>query len=297
MIFPGNTPLVYLANFSRITQNHIFAKLEHANPTGSVKERPAFYMIENALKRGEITTHTTVIEATSGNTGIALAAVCARRRLSLKIFMPENMTIERRTVISRYGAEIILTPAGDGMKGAISEAQKEAEYPSFFYTRQFENMDNPLSHYLGTGPEILSECPGIDYLICGIGTGGTVSGTGRFLKERKRNITIIGVEPEESAVLSGKSPDKHGIQGIGAGFIPKILDRSVIDYVQTVSTESAYDHSALASSQEGISAGLSSGAVLGSAIDYINNHQIKGKRFVLIFPDSSDRYLSLLKNL
>ncbi len=287
----GNTPLVRL-NRLVSKNNLVFAKLEMFNPLASVKDRIGLAMIEAAEKSGRIGEGADIVEPTSGNTGIALAFICAARGYRLTLTMPESMSRERREILKRLGAELVLTPAGEGMKGAIEKAREIAKKTGAFMPQQFENPANPEIHYRTTALEIWEDTDGqVDIFVAGIGTGGTVSGVGRYLKERKAGIEVVGVEPSESPVLSGGSAGAHGIQGIGAGFVPKILNRDVVDRIVTVETGEAKEMFRALPLEEGLFVGISSGAAMAAArrIDT----EVKGKIIVVLFPDTGERYLSV----
>ncbi len=292
----GKTPMLELV---RIEKKHglsarIVAKLEYMNPAGSVKDRVARAMIDDGERNGLITKDSVIIEPTSGNTGIGLASVCAARGYRAIIVMPETMSQERRMLMRAYGAELILTDGALGMSGAIARAEElVTEIPNAVLAGQFTNPMNPRAHYLTTGPEIYSDTDGdVDIFVAGVGTGGTISGVGRYLKEKNPNVKIVAVEPSGSAVLSGKPSGKHGLQGIGAGFIPDVLDRTVIDEVVTVSEEEAYSAAREFGSLQGILCGISSGAALHAAISVAQRNENAGKTVVVLLPDSGDRYLS-----
>ncbi len=281
----GNTPLVQLTHFS-----HVYAKLEARNLTGSAKDRAALFMVNDAEKRGLLSPGGTVIEPTSGNTGIALAAIAARRGYKAVIVMPDSMSIERQKLMQAYGAEVLLVPGA--MTASIEKAEALAKAtPGSVILRQFENPANAEAHYRTTGPEIWAQTEGnIDIFVCAVGTGGTITGTARYLKERDPAIRIVAVEPAGSPVLSGGKPGKHGIQGIGAGFIPKLLDSSLLDQIVTVTDEDAFYAARRLVSTEGILAGISSGAALWAAERIAKENP--GKRVLTILPDSGERYLS-----
>lgn len=272
----------------------IFAKLESLNPSGSVKDRAALFMIKSALCEGLIDEKSRVIEATSGNMGISLAMLSAIFGYSALIVMPENMSRERQALIKSYGGEVILTPAEKGMAGAVERAEQLAlDTKGSYMPRQFSNRNNMLAHYKTTGPEIYSDMGGlVDIFICGVGTGGTFSGVGKCLKEKIPSVRLIGVEPSESAVLSGGVAGSHGIQGIGAGFVPPLLDLSLLDEVVTVSTEEAMFCARLLSRAEGIFSGISSGAVLSAAISVAKREGIQDKNIVILLPDGGEKYMS-----
>ena len=273
---------------------NIIAKLEFFNPLGSVKDRIGLAMINDAEKQKKINSDTVIIEATSGNTGIALAFVCAARGYKLILTMPTSMSLERRKMLNFLGAKITLTPKEFGMNGAIQEAEKiHQQTKNSIILNQFSNQANPRIHFLTTAQEIWDDTEGkIDCLISGVGTGGTISGVGKFLKEKKKNIKIIAVEPEDSSVISGGDPGSHSIQGIGAGFIPKNLDLKIIDQVLQISNSSAFNFSRSLGKLEGIAAGISSGAVLAAAIEIHEDPKMKNKNSVIIIPSFAERYLS-----
>lgn len=289
----GNTPLVRLNYFSG--KVNIYAKLEGGNPGGSVKDRPALFMFMDALRRGLIDDEHGVVEPTSGNTGIALSMLCACYGIPCVLVMPENMSLERRALLSLYGAELVLTPANEGMKGAIEEAKRIALERNFFMPDQFSNPENVRAHLLTTGPEIISQMGygKIDAFVAGVGTGGTVTGVGRALRSFHPKVKIFGVEPSSSSVLSGGSPGPHKIQGIGAGFVPPILDISILDGVLSVDDEEALELAKMLSKKEGISAGISSGANLAGCLRILEELP-PGSNIVTIFPDRADKYISIL---
>ncbi len=291
----GNTPLLQAERFSSALKlkTTVFAKLEYLNPTGSVKDRVAKNILLQAWDRGEIYKDSVLIEPTSGNTGIGLAAMGQALGLRVIITMPETMSVERQKLIRAYGAEVILTNGAKGMKGAIEQAELLAkETPNAFILGQFVNPDNPGAHYLTTGPEIWEDLEQVDILIAGVGTGGTISGAGKYLKEKNPKLQIIAVEPANSPVLTKGYSGSHGIQGIGAGFIPKTLDVSCYDRVLDVADEDALAMAKLFMETEGISIGISSGAVLFAAVCVARESQNENKNIVVILPDSGDRYLS-----
>ena len=289
----GNTPLVKLSRIGG-TNATILAKLESFNPCGSIKDRIAVSMIQAAEDAGDLTEKTIVVEPTSGNTGIGLAFVCASKGYKLVLTMPESMSIERRRLLQILGADIVLTPAELGMKGAIEEAEKIAnETPSAFMPQQFKNPANPDIHRRTTALEIWDDTDGkVDIFIAGVGTGGTVTGCGEVLKQKNPNIRIVAIEPTNSAVLSGEEPGKHKIQGIGAGFIPDVLNTDIIDEIFKVENEEAMEASRLLASKEGILAGISSGAAMHAAIEISKRPENKGKNIVVILPDTGERYIS-----
>lgn len=291
----GNTPMLRLLNFQNnndINAN-IYAKLEYFNPAGSVKDRVAFNMIKDAKDKGLIKDNTVIIEPTSGNTGIGLAMAARAMGLKIIIVMPDTMSVERRKLMTAYGAELVLTDGKLGMSGAIEKAkQLSEEYDDSFIPNQFENEANANAHYLSTGKEIYNDLPDVDIFVACVGTGGTISGVGRYLKEKNANIKIVAVEPSSSAVLSGEKAGAHKIQGIGAGFIPKILERKVIDEVITVSDEDAYSFGRNLAKDEGFLVGISSGAALCAALTLAKRPENVGKNIVVLLPDTGDRYLS-----
>ncbi len=292
----GNTPLIELKNIAGEYSlgAKLFAKAEMFNPTGSAKDRAAKYMVDDAEKRGIIVNGATIIEPTSGNTGIGLAAYAVPKGYRVIIVMPENMSEERKMLMKAYGAELVLTDGKLGMSGAIAEAERlHKEIEGSFIPDQFGNPANALSHYETTGPEIWRDTDGsVDIFVAGVGTGGTLTGVGRFLKEQNPNIKIVAVEPESSAVLSGGKAGAHGLQGIGAGFIPKVLDTSVIDEIIALGDEEAYSAGRLLGKKEGLLSGISSGAALHAAILLAKREENKGKNIVVLLPDTGSRYLS-----
>ena len=297
----GNTPLVRLANLSSETGVELLAKLESFNPLGSIKDRVAVAMVNDAEARGMLLPGGTIIEPTSGNTGIGLAFVCASRGYRLILTMPESMSIERRTLLAHLGAELVLTPAPEGMKGAVARAAAlQAATPGSWMPDQFNNPANPAMHYQSTGPEIWQQVHGqIDAFVAGVGTGGTVSGAGRYLKQQRAAIRIAAVEPAASPVLSGGNPGPHKIQGIGAGFVPGNVDRSVIDEILSVANEEAIEQARVLARREGMLCGISGGAALAGALQLAARAEFQGKRIVFILPDTGERYLStdLMANL
>lgn len=292
----GNTPLVELKHMEERHQlkGRLLAKLEYLNPAGSVKDRIAREMIEDAERKGVLKAGATIIEPTSGNTGIGLAAIAAAKGYRLIIVIPETMTVERRNLIRAYGAEIVLSDGTKGMSGAIAKANElAAEIADSFIVGQFENPANPAAHYKTTGPEIWADTDGnVDAFVAGVGTGGTVTGAGRYLKEKKESITVIAVEPAASPVLSGGNSGKHTIQGIGAGFVPKILDTGIYDAVAAVEDADAVAYAKEIASSEGILVGISAGAALKAAVDWAKLPENEGKTVVAVLPDSGDRYYS-----
>ncbi len=292
----GNTPLLQLNSYSK---NHelkanVLAKLEYLNPAGSVKDRVGLAMLNKAQKEGLLNKDTVIIEPTSGNTGIGLAAIAASRGLKVVLTMPETMSVERRNLLKAYGAEIVLTDGKLGMKGAIEKANElAAQYPNSFIPGQFVNPANPQAHFDTTGPEIWADTQGnIDFFVAGVGTGGTISGTGNFLKSKNKDIQIVGVEPDTSAVISGGRPGPHKLQGIGAGFIPETLSVKVLDEVLPISAEEAFAAAKELALTEGILVGISSGAALAAATKIAEKEENAGKTIVVLLPDTGDRYLS-----
>ncbi len=292
----GKTPLLRLSHIEKeyALEAKIIAKLEYFNPAGSAKDRVALSMINEAEAMGLLKKDSVIIEPTSGNTGIGLALVCASRGYRLIIVMPDTMSAERRTLMRALGAELVLTDGKKGMTGSIEKAKELAKtLPHSFIPDQFSNPANPLAHYKTTGPELFADTDGkIDIFVAGIGTGGTISGTGKYLKEQNENIQIIGVEPQNSAVLSGGKAGAHKLQGIGAGFVPDALDLTVIDEILPVSDEDAYTVARQMGKLEGILVGISSGAALFAAIEFAKRPENKGKTIVVLLPDTGDRYLS-----
>lgn len=289
----GGTPLVRINKLGS-TNAEVVAKVEFFNPGGSVKDRIALAMIEAAEKGGLLKPGALIIEPTSGNTGVGLALVAAVRGYKLILTMPETMSIERRKLASAYGAEIVLTAGADGMKGAIAKAlELQKQYPGSFIPQQFENPANPAYHQLTTGPEIWQDTDGkVDALVAGVGTGGTLTGTGKYLKAKNPDIKIYAVEPDTSPVLSGGTPGPHKIQGIGAGFVPKVLKTDLITGVITVSAENAGKTAREAAAKEGLLVGISSGAALYAALELAQKPEFAGKRIVALLPDTGERYLS-----
>ena len=291
----GKTPLLKLQRYmdANACKADILAKLEYQNPGGSVKDRVAIRMIDEAEKAGILHKGDVIIEPTSGNTGIGLACVAAARGYHLIITMPETMSVERRRLLSAYGAELVLTPASKGVKGSIRKANELAEQLHAFVPSQFSNPYNPKSHYETTGPEIWADTDGkIDVFVAGVGTGGTISGTGRYLKEKNPNIQIVAVEPAGSPVLSDGIPGRHKIQGIGAGFIPETLDMEFYDEILTVTDDDAYQACRELARREGVLCGISSGAALSAAKELAVKPAYQGKTIVALFPDGGERYLS-----
>ena len=289
----GGTPLV---KFNRINNGYaeIFGKIEYFNPGGSVKDRIAYAMITQAEKQGLINSETVIIEPTSGNTGIGLALVAAVKGYKLILTMPETMSLERRALLKAYGAELVLTPGSEGMKGAVRKAEElSRQYGNAFIPQQFKNFSNPEIHRLTTAQEILNDTGGnVDMFVAGVGTGGTITGVGEILKKHNPNIRIVAVEPSASAVLSGEMPGPHKIQGIGAGFIPEILNIDVIDEIVKVTNDDAINTSRRLAKLEGLLVGISSGAAAYAALSLANRSDNKGKRIVVVLPDTGERYLS-----
>ncbi len=292
----GNTPLLEVKNFSKANNLNatVLAKLEYFNPAGSVKDRIAKAMIEAAESEGKLKKGATIIEPTSGNTGIGLAAVATAKGYHAILTMPETMSIERRNLLKAYGAEIVLTDGAKGMKGAIAKAEELAkEIKNSFIPSQFTNQNNPAIHEKTTGVEIWNDTEGkVDVFIAGVGTGGTLTGVGRFLKKNNPNVKIIAVEPKTSPVLSKGTAGPHKIQGIGAGFVPDTLDTNIYDEVLPISNEDAFKFGKLFAHSEGILVGISSGAALAAAVQIANRDEFKGKTIVALLPDTGDRYLS-----
>lgn len=292
----GNTPLVRLNNLIKKNElkAYLLAKVEYFNPAGSVKDRIAKEMILDAIDKGLIKEGTTLIEPTSGNTGIGLSAVATALGLKIIITMPETMSVERRNLMKAYGAQLVLTPGAEGMKGAIAKAKELAqEIPNSFIPGQFENPANPAAHYKTTGPEIYQQTDGkVDIFVAGVGTGGTISGIGKYLKEKNPNVKIVAVEPASSAVLSTGKAGSHKIQGIGAGFVPDTLDTGIYDEIITVENDDAFFTGKEIAKTEGILVGISSGAALFAAKQLALKEENKGKTIVVLLPDSGDRYLS-----
>lgn len=292
----GNTPLVRLNGYQKEKKldAELLAKLEYFNPAGSVKDRVALYMLLDAQEKGLLKRDSVIIEPTSGNTGIGLAAVAAEKGIRTIIVMPDTMSIERRNILKAYGAELVLTDGKLGMKGAIAKANELAEeIPHSFIPGQFTNDANPLAHYKTTGPEIWKDTDGdVDILVAGVGTGGTLSGAGCYLKEQNPDIQVVAVEPKDSPVLSEGRAGSHKLQGIGAGFVPRTLDIDIYDEVIPVTTQQAYDAARLLAKEDAILAGISSGAALYAAEVLAKRPENRGKRIVIIIPDSGEKYLS-----
>ena len=292
----GNTPLVRVNNLIKKDElkADVLAKLEYFNPAGSVKDRIAKEMIQDALEKGLINENTTLIEPTSGNTGIGLSAVATALNLKIIITMPETMSVERRNLMKAYGAELVLTPGSEGMKGAIAKAKELAsQIENSFIPGQFENPANPTAHYKTTGPEIYEQTEGkVDIFVAGVGTGGTISGIGKYLKEKNPEVKVVAVEPASSPVLSTGKGGAHKIQGIGAGFVPKTLDTKIYDEIITVENEDAFATGKEMAKTEGILVGISSGAALYAAKELAKREENAGKTIVVLLPDGGDRYLS-----
>lgn len=292
----GSTPLLELCNIEKeyALEAKIIAKLEYLNPAGSTKDRVALSMINEAERNGTLNADTTIIEPTSGNTGIGLASVAAARGYRLIIVMPDTMSVERRQIMKAYGAELVLTDGKAGMKGAIAKAEELSKSISnSIIAGQFTNPANPKAHFDTTGPEIWRDTDGkVDIFVATVGTGGTITGTGRYLKSQSPSIKVVAVEPSDSPVLSGGKAGVHKIQGIGAGFIPEVLDTTVYDEVLQVTADEAYKYGRLMGTKEGVLVGISSGAALAAAVELAKRSENKGKRIVVLLPDTGDRYLS-----
>lgn len=291
----GNTPLVKLNNLTNENSADVYVKLEYMNPGSSVKDRIALAMVEAAEAAGKLSPESTIVEPTSGNTGIGLAMVAASKGYKAVLVMPDTMSKERRNLLRAYGAELVLTPGADGMKGAIKKASELAEKDNFFMPQQFENPANPEIHEKTTGKELVEQAKSagfeIDAFISGIGTGGTISGAGKVLKENFSNVNVVAVEPADSAILSGKEPGPHKIQGIGAGFIPKTLDTEIYDEIVTIENEESMETARELAKQEGILGGISSGAAVKAGLK-VAEKLGKGKNVVVILPSNGERYLS-----
>ena len=292
----GNTPLVELTHVEKAygLEARLLAKLEYFNPAGSVKDRIAKEMIEQAERDGKLKPGSTIIEPTSGNTGIGLDAIAAAKGYKIIIVLPETMSIERRNIIKAYGAELVLSDGTKGMKGAIAKAEElHEQIPDSFIPEQFENPANPEAHRKTTGPEIWNDTDGqVDAFVAGVGTGGTITGTGEYLKSKNPDVKIVAVEPETSAVLSTGKAGAHKIQGIGAGFVPNTLNTEVYDEIIPVSNEAAFEYGKIIAKEEGVLVGISSGAALYAAIEVAKRPEFKGKTVVALLPDSGDRYYS-----
>ena len=292
----GRTPLLAAKSFAKAhdLKANLLVKLEYFNPSGSVKDRIAIAMVEQAEKDGKIAPGATLIEPTSGNTGIGIASVAAARGYRAILTMPETMSVERRNLLKAYGAEIVLTEGAQGMKGAIARAEQlQKEIPHSFIPSQFENLANPTAHERTTGPEIWADTDGkVDVFVAGVGTGGTVTGTGRYLKQQNPAVHVVAVEPTDSPVLSGGKPGPHKLQGIGAGFVPDTLDTKVYDEVIRVSNDDAFAYGREFAQREGALVGISSGAALAAAVELAKRPEYAGKMIVALLPDGGDRYLS-----
>ena len=293
----GHTPLMKVSNYAKeqgIEDATLLVKVELFNPAGSVKDRVALAMIEDAEKKGKLKPGATIIEPTSGNTGIGLASVAAAKGYRTVLTLPETMSVERRNLLKAYGAELVLTEGAKGMKGAIAKAEElQKEIPNSIILGQFDNPANPAAHAATTGPEIWEDTDGkVDIFVAGVGTGGTVTGIGTFLKSKNPDIRVVAVEPADSPVLSGGKPGPHKLQGIGAGFVPSILNTQIYDEVFTVTTEEAFSSGRLIAHREGILVGITSGAALYAAAQIAKRPENKGKTIVALLPDSGDRYLS-----
>ncbi len=292
----GNTPLLELTNYneSKKLQGKVIAKLEYFNPLGSVKDRVAAAMIEQGIKEGKINKDTVIIEPTSGNTGIGLSFVAATKGLHLILTMPDTMSIERRKIVAAFGTEIVLTPGREGMKGAIEKAKElKEQYGNAFIPQQFENSANPAIHEATTAEEIWRDTDGtVDIFVSAVGTGGTVTGTARGLKAHNKDVKIVAVEPADSPVLAGGKPGPHKIQGIGAGFVPDVLDLSLVDEIIGVENDDAFNTSRAVAAKDGLLVGISSGAALYAATQLAQRSENKGKNIVVLLPDTGERYLS-----
>ncbi len=293
----GHTPLLQVGNYAReqgVTDALLLAKLEYFNPAGSVKDRVALSMVEDAEKKGILKPGATIIEPTSGNTGIGLAAVASVKGYRVILTLPETMSVERRNLLKAYGAELVLTDGAKGMTGAIEKAEElRKEIPGAVIAGQFENPANPSAHTASTGPEIWEDTDGkVDIFVAGVGTGGTLTGVGSYLKSKNPDIRVVAVEPADSPVLSGGKPGAHKLQGIGAGFVPAVLDTNIYDEIITVTTQEAYASGSLLARREGILVGITSGAALHAAAVLAKRPENRGKTIVALLPDSGDRYLS-----
>ena len=290
----GKTPMVELSNYGKALNAKLLAKVEFFNPTGSAKDRPALEMINDAEERGLLKAGATIIEPTSGNTGIGLAAACASRGYRAIIVMPDTMSIERRKLMAVFGAQVVLTPGAEGMQGAINKAEElSREIEGSFIPDQFSNVANANAHYKTTGPEIWADTEGkVDIFVATVGTGGTLTGTARYLKEQNPDVKVIAVEPASSPLLSKGTAGSHKIQGIGANFVPAVLDRAVYDEVVTVTDEESYAEAAALAKSEGLMVGISSGAALSAAKKIAERAENAGKNIVVILPDTGERYLS-----
>lgn len=292
----GNTPLLELTNIEKDLdlKARVLVKLEYFNPAGSVKDRIAKQIIEDAEAKGLLKRGSTIVEATSGNTGVGLSSIAAAKGYKAVIVMPDSMSVERRNLMKAYGAEIVLTEGAKGMPGAIERAKEiVSETEGAFLASQFENMSNPKVHYETTGPEIFEATDGkVDIFISGVGTGGTISGAGKYLKEKNPNVKIVALEPETSAVMSGEEKGPHKIQGIGAGFLAKTLDQGIYDEILKIKDAEAFDKARYLAHKEGVLVGISSGAALSAAIDLAKKEENEGKTIVALLPDTGERYLS-----
>ncbi len=293
----GHTPLMKVENYAKaqkVEGVELLVKLEYLNPAGSVKDRVALAMIEDAEKKGMLKQGSTIIEPTSGNTGIGLASVAAAKGYRAVLTLPETMSVERRTLLKAYGAELVLTDGSKGMKGAIAKAEElQKTIPGAVILGQFDNAANPAAHAATTGPEIWEDTEGkVDIFVAGVGTGGTITGVGAYLKSKNPNIKIVAVEPKDSPILSGGQPGPHKLQGIGAGFVPDVLNTQVYDEIITVTTEQAYSTGRLIAHKEGVLVGITSGAALYAATELAKRPENAGKTIIALLPDSGDRYLS-----
>ncbi len=292
----GHTPLLELTNIEKAygLKARVLAKLEYLNPAGSAKDRVAKAMLDDAERRGVLNKDSVIIEPTSGNTGIGLASVAAARGYKMIVVMPETMSVERRLLMGAYGAQLVLTDGAKGMAGAIAKADElAAEMPNAFVAGQFVNPANPTAHFETTGPEIYEDTDGqVDIFVAGVGTGGTITGVGHYLKGKNENIKIVAVEPAGSPVLSGGKAGAHGLQGIGAGFVPEVLDTKVYDEIIQVTNDAAYEMGRLMGRSEGVLVGISSGAALWAAVELAKREENAGKTIVVLLPDTGDRYLS-----